>query len=181
MKELTPSWFSSEAVVCARELLGKVISYDRCSGMIVETEAYMNDSASHGYKITPRSEIMLTTYGHVYIYLIYGMYYCLNFTTNKGSVGAVLIRALEPLSGIEHMKKRRKTEDLGTLLSGPGKVCTAFGITTSLNGGKIGEHIKVFDSKKKVTVGVSKRIGISTAQHLDWRFFIPKNPYVSKR
>src|SRR3989338_8233255 len=116
MWQVPLSFFTQDAVVVARKLLGKVVSYHGCSGIIVETEAYKADPASHAYRITPRSEIMLTTSGAWYIYFVYGMYYCMNVTTNGvGQVGAVLIRSLEPLDGIAVMKKRRKTDDIYNL------------------------------------------------------------------
>ncbi len=182
MHSIPPSWFSRDATIIAKELLGKVIEYKGCSGMIVETEAYMSDEASHGFKLTPRSKIMHETHGHVYVYFIYGMYYCLNFTTNKDSVGAVLIRALEPLEGVSLMQKRRKVKDVHQLMSGPGKVCRALKISTALNGSRIGDQLKIYAYKNipDIMIGCSSRIGISRSQELEWRFFIKNNPFVSK-
>lgn len=181
MRRLSPEFFAEDALLVARELLGKVIEYNGCRGMIVETEAYKSDPASHGYTITPRSEIMLTTYGHVYVYFIYGMYYCLNITTNKGDVGAVLIRAVEPLSGINDMKLRRKAEK--GLCSGPGKLCQAFDITKDLNGTKINEKIKVFNyhSFSDDEIMRSGRIGIQKGKELEWRFFVRNSKFISKK
>jgi DNA-3-methyladenine glycosylase len=182
MKQLSKSFFERDALVVARELLGKIIEFNGTSGMIVETEAYKADPASHGYKITPRSEIMLSTYAHVYVYIIYGMYHCINFTTNRGEVGAVLIRALEPLKGIDKMKRRRKTSNVHNLMSGPGKVCGAMNITKKQNYTKINDKIKVYDyiSFKDSEISKSGRIGISQGKDLDWRFFVKGNKFVSR-
>ncbi|QQG38726.1 MAG: DNA-3-methyladenine glycosylase [Candidatus Woesearchaeota archaeon] len=182
MKKIQKAFFSRDALVVAKELLGKVISYNNCSGIIVETEAYKKDPASHAFKITPRSEIMLNSYGKFYIYFIYGMYHCLNITTNKNDIGAVLIRSLQPLDGISIMKKRRKTSDIHNLLSGPGKLCQALNITKSLNNTNVDDKIKVYYYKniKNSEIEKTKRIGIKESKDLDWRFYIKNNKFVSK-
>ncbi len=182
MKPVSNSFFARDALVVAKELLGKVVEFNGTSGIIVETEAYKSDPASHGYKITPRSEIMLSSYGKVYVYIIYGMYYCLNFTTNKGEVGAVLIRALEPLDGVNKMKRRRKTDNLHNLMSGPGKLCNALKITKLQNSTDVNEKIKVYHYKKikDKEIKTSGRIGISQGKDLQWRFFIKDSKFVSK-
>ncbi|HLD79660.1 MAG TPA: DNA-3-methyladenine glycosylase, partial [Candidatus Nanoarchaeia archaeon] len=97
MKELSSSFFAQDTVKTAQDLLGKIISINGMLVRIVETEAYGKDPASHAFKRTDRSALMYDTYGHVYVYLIYGMYWCLNFTSNQDEAGAVLIRAVEPL------------------------------------------------------------------------------------
>lgn len=149
---------------------------------IVETEAYGRDPASHAFKKTERSKLMFDTHGHVYVYLIYGMYECLNFTTEKNEAGAVLIRAVEPLKGIEQMKKNRHTEKLNNLCSGPGKLCQALKITRQLNGLKLGKEVKVYDDGFKMgKIGSSSRIGIKDAQDLQWRFYIEGNGFVSRK
>ncbi|MBT3451523.1 DNA-3-methyladenine glycosylase, partial [archaeon] len=151
---------------------------------IVETEAYGKDPASHAFKRTERSAIMFDTYGHVYVYLIYGMYNCINFTTEKETVpGAVLIRAVEPLNEIELIKQRRKTNKKDNLCSGPGKLCQAFDIDKRYNNLVIGNEIKIYDDKFKLNhfkIGQSSRIGIKDALHLEWRFYIIDNEHVSK-
>lgn len=174
--------FEDDAVDVAKQLLGKVISFGGMKARIVETEAYKDDPASHAFKKTERSALMFDTFGHVYVYLIYGIYNCLNFTTNpQGRPGAVLIRAVEPLQGVEEMKKRRGTENIFNLCSGPGKLCSALGIDKEVNGSRLGDQIKLhddgFDVKK---IGKSSRIGIKDALDLQWRFFIVGNEFVSK-
>jgi DNA-3-methyladenine glycosylase len=181
MKQLTKSFFERETVEAAKELLGKVISVNGVKGRIVETEAYGSDPASHAFKRTERSSLMFDSFGSVYVYLIYGMYHCLNFTTNSiNKAGAVLIRAVEPVSGIEKMKERRNTSDVHNLCSGPGKLCSALGIDKSFNGLKLGKEIKVYDDGFKVEIEKSSRIGIKDALDLPWRFFIRDNKFVSK-
>ncbi|MDP3639837.1 MAG: DNA-3-methyladenine glycosylase [Nanoarchaeota archaeon] len=181
MQELPPLIFARDTITVARELLGKIISVNGCSGRIVETEAYGRDPASHAYKRTERSALMFDTFAHVYVYLIYGMYWCLNFTTEKDEAGAVLIRAVEPLSGIAAMQKRRGTKELKNLCSGPGKLCSAFGIDKQLNGLPLGKSMKIFDDGQAVgKIGKSPRIGITDARHLEWRFFIDGNAQVSR-
>ncbi len=181
MKSVSNSFFEQDAVDVAKKLLGKVISYNGMRGMIVETEAYKKDPASHAYKLTPRSEIMLKTHGKFYIYFIYGMYYCLNITTNKGDVGAVLIRALEPLNGIEKMKRNRDTDDIHNLTSGPGKLCDALKITKTLNNTPVNGKMKVLHHRnfKNSEIISAKRIGISRGNDLDWRFYVKDNKFVS--
>lgn len=192
MNPIPQSFFKHDAIKVAKSLLGKTLSYNGCSGMIVETEAYKADPASHAYRITPRSEIMLRTYGHWYVYFVYGMYHCVNITTNgTKEPGAVLIRSLEPLAGIEMMEQRRKTKDIRNLCSGPGKLCTALGIDKQLNGARVNgtsvngtnvNHImKVLDYKQisPGEIAVSNRIGIREEKPLPWRFFVKGSMYVS--
>lgn len=181
MKPLPRSFFARDTVEVAQELLGKIIEVNGVSGRIVETEAYKRDPASHAYTKTERSKIMFETYGHVYVYLIYGMYHCLNFTTEKNDAGAVLIRAVEPLTSLEKMKLRRRSEKLTNLCSGPGKLCQALGIDKSHDGQKLGKDIKVYGDKYTVKQIVrSSRIGITEGKELLWRFYIKDNPFVSK-
>ncbi len=181
MKGIPPSFFARETVTVAQELLGKIISVNGMQARIVETEAYGRDPASHAYTKTERSALMYDTHGHAYVYLIYGMYWCLNFTTDKKEAGAVLIRAVEPLTGIEKMKNNRKTEKITNLCSGPGKLCQAMGIDKNYNGLRLGKEIKVCDDGFNVRkIASSSRIGIKDALDLQWRFFIESNGFVSK-
>ena len=111
------------------------------------------------------------------------MYFCLNITTNHGEPGAVLIRALEPLDGLNIMKSRRKTENLTNLTSGPGKLCQALNININLNKSQVNDKIKVFHYKtfSEKEIGLSKRVGISKGTDLDWRFYIKNNKNVSSK
>ena len=181
MKELSRFFFAGDTVTVAQELLGKIISINGMQVRIVETEAYGRDPASHAYTRTERSRLMYDTHGHTYVYLIYGMYWCLNFTSDKNEAGAVLIRAVEPLTGIGKMKKNRRTEKVTDLCSGPGKLCLALGIDKKYNGLKLGKEMKVFDDGFKIgKVAASSRIGIKDALDLQWRFFLDENEYVSR-
>lgn len=181
MEILPRSFFARDTVKVAKDLLGKIIFVNGYQGRIVETEAYGQDPASHAFKKTERSSLMFETYGHVYVYLIYGMYHCLNFTTEKEKAGAVLIRAVEPLNKITELKQKRKTEKIVNICSGPGKLCQALGIDKTFNGLQLGKEVKVYDDGYKVKrYGKSSRIGIKDAVHLQWRFFIEENEFVSK-
>jgi len=172
MKELSKEWFARDAVIVARNLLGKVIRYGECSGIIVETEAYTTDAASHGRTLTERSRLMHETYGHWYVYFTYGMHYCVNVTTNKGSVGAVLIRAVEPVEGVELMKGRRDVEDIHKLCNGPANLCKAFGITKAQNGFPIKDPFTIYDAPDvpDTRVVCGPRVGITKDKDLPWRF-----------
>lgn len=189
---INKEFFKRDTVKVARDLIGKMIIYNGMSGIIVETEAYKGypDEASHAAKRTPRSAIMFDTYGRFYVYFVYGNYHCVNITTEDGKPGAVLIRAVEPVKGIELMCKNRKVillnknlKELHKLASGPGKLCRAFGITKELNGTAVGDKIKVVDDKairKKTKIVSTFRVGIKKAKHLKWRFYLKGSPYVSR-
>ena len=182
MKPLPQSFFGRNTVDVAQDLLGKIISVNGMQARIIETEAYGRDPASHAFKKTERSKIMFDTHGHVYVYLIYGMYECLNFTTEKKDAGAVLIRAVEPLKGIKKMEKNRQTEKIDNLCSGPGKLCQALDITRDFNGLKLGKEVKVYDDGFEVKkIATSSRIGIKDALDLQWRFYIEGNEFVSRK
>jgi len=180
----------------ARGLLGKLLVVPdkkgkRVSGMIVETEAYLGeiDKGAHSYggRRTARNEITYAEGGHVYVFFVYGMYYQLNFVTGPVEHPHVcLIRAVEPVEGIEIMRKRRGEMPDKNLTSGPGKLCIAFGIDRSLNGEHLlGDRIWVEEYKnfKSDEIATGKRIGIDYAEEfaeVPWRFWVKGNPYVSK-
>ena len=181
MKLLSQTFFARDTVKVAKDLLGKIISVNGYLARIVETEAYGTDPASHAFKRTERSALMYNTYGHVYVYLIYGMYNCINFTTEDGKPGAVLIRAVEPLNKIDFLKQKRNTDKITKLCSGPGKLCQALDIDRSLNGLKLGEEVKIFDDGYEIkNINSSSRIGIKDALHLQWRFYLDSE-FVSKK
>ena len=180
MAYLTSDFFSRDTITVARDLIGTTLVVGACEGRIVETEAYTTDAASHSVMRPKQSVVMQTTFGHVYVYFIYGMYYCLNFTTDSAGAGAVLIRAAEPTRGIEAMKERRGTDDMRRLASGPGRLCNAFGIDLSFNGERIGRRIKVKAGKSTPEIAISKRIGISRDTDLEWRFYELGSSYVSR-
>lgn len=180
----------------ASDLLGKLLvmrteSGVRVSAMIVETEAYLGeiDKAAHSFggRRTKRNEITYSEGGHVYVYFVYGMYYQLNFVTGPAEhPHAVLIRAGEPVEGIETMRERRSSMPDKNLTSGPGKLCIAMGIDKSLNGENLmGEWIWVENYKTFLSEEISagKRIGIDYAEEFaekPWRFWVKGNQFVSK-
>jgi len=180
MSYLTSEFFARNTIDVARDLIGTFLVVGNCEGRIVETEAYTTDAASHSVMRPKQSVVMQHTFGFVYVYFIYGMYYCLNFTTDRVGAGAVLIRAVEPTRGLRRMIERRETSDVKRLASGPGRLCQAFGIDLSVNGERIGRRIKVRQRVTAPEIASSKRIGISRATHLEWRFYDNLSPFVSR-
>ena len=192
---LPQSFYARPTTEVARDLLGKIIVHqidgEELAGRIVEVEAYLglNDEAAHAFAgITPRTKVMFGPPGRAYVYLIYGMYHCLNLVTEPdGAAGCVLIRALEPVAGIETMQARRPhARRLQDIASGPGKLTRAMGITLAHYGADLtrGElTVREHKTAEGVEVGISSRIGINKSNKcLDWplRFFVKDNPHVSK-
>ena len=160
-----------------------------CAGRIVEVEAYLGpeDAASHAAGgPTPRSAIMFGPPGVAYVYLIYGMHHCLNFVTeNEGTAGAVLVRALEPLQGLDLMKRRRGGVAPRDLCNGPGKLCRALGIDRRWNGQPLDGHggRQIWLDKEPAqpcSMECTPRIGIRKAAALPYRFLLAGNPHVSR-
>lgn len=178
--QVEKSFFARDTETVAQELLGCQVMKNGMKGKIVETEAYLeNDSASHAYpRKTERNRLMYETHGRVYIYLCYGIHHMLNFTTEKDGTGGILIRALEPLEGIERMKENRGVDRKENLCNGPGKICEALHISKELNGTEIGEEIKI-EKGSNPDFKTSTRIGINKAQNRELRFYIPGNRFVS--
>lgn len=196
MKKLERPFYEGETLEVAKELLGKYMVHEtkdgRTVGKIVEVEAYIGpeDPACHAYqgKCTSRTQIMFGQGGHAYVYLIYGVYYCMNIVTNQESFPeAILIRGLEPIDGLALMKQRRKTEKLLQLCSGPGKLCAAMGITKLQNGLDLeGEELYLLEGERISPESISStpRINIDYAgegKNYPWRFIIKDSPFVSKR
>jgi len=179
-KAVATEFFAEPTLDVAPRLIGMVIEANGVSGRIVEVEAYTNDAASHAFRRTARSAIMFDTYGHVYVYFIYGTNYCLNFTTECHHVGAVLIRAVEPLSGISLMQERRGLENVRLLCNGPGKLCKAFGIDLAFTGSAVGDEIRLYHGRAKA-IATGPRIGITKAMDLPWRFWEEGNLFVSRK
>jgi DNA-3-methyladenine glycosylase len=186
-KALPRTFYERSAEVVARALLGKILVHGAATARIVETEAYLGigDRAAHAWRgPTPRTQILFGPPGHAYVYLIYGMYECLNFVSEpEGSAGCVLIRALEPLTGLSSMRERRGgVKRDSDLANGPGKLTIAMGITRRQNGADVTRgQLTVCDSESDpFEIGVSPRIGIR--HNADWplRFFIEGNPCVSR-
>lgn len=181
----------TEEVACA--LLGQYLCHETedgfVSGIIVEAEAYLscNDSACHASRgMTGRNATMFGSPGQAYVYFIYGNYYCLNVVTGPKDTGeAVLIRAVEPFSGLDLMRRRRgrasKTTDLA---SGPGKLCQAFAIDKALDGHDLRKKPLYIDKNSNgeaLTIISTPRIGISSAKDKKLRFIISGSKYLSRR
>lgn len=158
-------------------------------GRIVEVEAYgpVGDEASHAARgPTKRTQVMFREAGCCYVYFIYGNHFCVNVVTEKQGLGAaVLIRALEPLRGVQEMQARRRIDGLFGLSNGPGKLCEALGIDAKLNGEDLitSERIWLSPGRRRLSERVvdSPRIGITKATHLPWRLYLSPNPHVSQR
>lgn len=190
MRPLRRSFFSRPAELVAPDLLNQVIVCGARAGRIVEVEAYRgtDDPASHAHRgPTPRAAIMFGPPGHLYVYLSYGVHWCANVVAHEpGAAGAVLIRAVEPLAGIEAMwAARPAARRLSDLASGPGKVCQALGISKTENGTDLVDAASpvrvVSDGTEPPTdPRVGTRIGISAAVDVPWRFSVPGNPHRSR-
>jgi len=154
---------------------------------IVETEAYdQSDAASHSYNgQTQRTEVMFGEAGHLYVYFTYGMHYCCNIVVGpKGYGAAVLIRAVEPISGDSFMLQNRQGKDGVELSNGPAKLCQALQIDKTLNGHNLQRNpLKLIDNTplSDDQIITTTRIGISKAIDEPWRFYVNGNPYVSSR
>lgn len=196
MKLAKKFYTRDDTVAVTRELLGKLLVVPdvkgrRVSGMIVETEAYLGtrDRAAHSFggRRTARNDVTYGVGGHAYVFFVYGMYYQLNIVCGKvDSPHVVLIRAVEPVEGIEIMRERRGEMKDRNLTSGPGKLCIAMNIDRSLNGADLcGYKIWIEDHRRLTDdqIAVGSRIGIDYAgddAHLPLRFWVRENEFVSK-
>src|SRR5690349_17677403 len=186
---LQRSFYERRAVAVARALLGKVLVHGPTAGMIVETEAYLggDDLASHSARgITNRTRVIFGPPGHAYVYFIYGMYECLNLVAEPaGQPGCVLIRAIEPLGGIDLMRQRRPAaRRLEDLASGPGKLTLALGITRAQNGADVTRGALVVREPaepRRFAVAATPRIGIRECADWPLRFIVRGNRFVSGR
>ena len=186
MTLLSREFFERDPLTCARALIGQELVAEPCTGIIVETEAYCaeGDEACHAFFRPSTREFMAAHEpGAAYVYLNYGMYWLLNVLV-KGGGGAkdgfVLIRAIEPLSGIELMSERRGRHALQQLCSGPGKLTQAFGITGADHGLNLCEGPLGFCPRPgHPDVETALRVGITKAAHLPWRFLLKGNTFVS--
>ena len=196
MSVLKRDFYMRDAVTVAKDLIGKVIVHKTSDGVvkgrIVETEAYMGpyDKAAHSYNHKGRdgrTSVQYKNGGYAYIYLIYGMYYCLNVVAApEKNPQCVLIRALEPIEGIEIMKKRRKTDKLKNLCSGPGKLCAAMDVDKKLYGADLcgNEFYIEDDGQNNFEIEATKRINIDYAEEAAdflWRFIMKGSSYISVR
>jgi len=186
-------FFERPTAEVARGLLGKILVHRldgvTLAGRIVETEAYLGDGdlAAHSARgLTPRTKVIFGRPGHAYVYLSYGMYECLNLVAEpEGRAGCVLIRALEPVCGVERMWRRRpKARRVRDLASGPGKLTLALGVTREHNGCDVIRCGPLLVREPRegdaIDIAVSKRIGITKSADLPLRFFIKDNEFVSR-
>lgn len=176
--------FSADSVAVAKQLIGVVIVVDGVGGRIVETEAYdREDPASHSFAgQTPRNASMFGPPGHAYVYRSYGIHWCLNFVCREAGHGAgVLIRAIEPLHGIDTMRLRRGVNDERVLCSGPGRLCQALSVTCEHDGLPLDEApFELIDPRESVKTLSGSRIGISKAIDVPWRFGLAGSRYLSR-
>lgn len=204
MYKLEKDFYIRDTLTVAKELLGKyLVVYQEDKKMvvkIVETEGYIGpiDKASHTYnnRRTKRTQVMYYSGGYVYIYQIYGLYFCLNIVTEDETAGtAVLIRGGEPIEGLEKMAVNRyakayhdlSNKEKKNLTNGPGKLCRALGLDKKRNGESLmDDHIYICktDSDEKAEIVSGKRVNIDYAEEAkdyDWRFYIKNNKFVSKK
>ena len=185
---LTRSFYARPAIEVARACLGKILVHGKTAGRIVETEAYLgvDDLAAHASRgITNRTRLLFGPPGYAYVYFIYGMYECLNFVAEEeGKAGCVLIRAVEPVTGIAIMRRRRpaakRVEDLA---SGPGKLTLALGITRKQNGSDLVAgplRVRSLNHEPAGEVEVTPRIGITHCAEWPLRFVLKGSPFVSR-
>jgi DNA-3-methyladenine glycosylase len=195
---LPEKFYEPSARSVAKKLLGHLLirkSGDAFfGGIIVETEAYLkNDPACHGaVGFTPRNKVMWGPPGQAYVYLIYGYHFCVNAVCQRSGVAeAVLIRAIEPSIGVEHLQRNRSVEKPAHLTNGPAKLCQAMNIDRTLDGANLlDSNSPLFiaenpalqtDLKNLGPIITTTRIGISKAAHLPLRFYLQKSPLVSRK
>ena len=184
---LPREFYARDTVTVARELLGKLLVHGTTAGRIVEVEAYLgkDDLAAHSAKgVTPRTRVIFGAPGHAYVYFIYGMYECLNIVAEaEGTAGCVLIRALEPVRGIEEMRLRRPGAGrLQDLANGPGKLTIALGIDRTHYGADLTRGrltVRHDPSARDVEIVTGTRIGIRQSAELPLRFYVAGNACVS--
>ncbi len=193
-KVLKRSFYERDTRIVALELIGKILVFRNGNkefrGEIVETEAYLGatDPASHAFRgPTPRNQVMFGPPGVSYVYFTYGFHHCLNVVTEKdGTAGAVLIRALEPISDMEEIKKRRSgIRNMADFTNGPGKLTQAFGMTREHSGidltGKNKLCLEEGGEAQFKRIGVSPRIGIREAKDILFRFFDEDSSFISRK
>ena len=169
-----------------RSLVRRLDDGTRLAARIVETEAYEpEDPASHSFRgLTPRNAVMFGEPGHLYVYFTYGMHHCMNVVTGRNDEGsAVLLRAAEPLAGIETMRLHRGKESVRELCAGPARLCQAFGVDRALDGADLvtGRDLWIVEGTPvpaaRITAG--PRIGIRVGLEHPWRFSVQDDPFVS--
>jgi DNA-3-methyladenine glycosylase len=184
---LRASFYDRPVVEVARDMVGCLLTFGECSGVIVETEAYhFTEPACHAFAgLTPRTEVLHGGPGLAYVYRSYGIHALLNAVCEPEGVGAaVLIRAVEPLTGLGAMRARRELDRPEDLCSGPGKLTQAFGIGLDHNGSDLTTGPILVGPRppgwERLGVAVGPRIGITRAMDLPWRFCARRSPHVSR-
>jgi DNA-3-methyladenine glycosylase len=176
--------FMMDARHVARRLIGTTLLVGGVGGVIVETEAYdEGEEASHAFRgLTPRTKVLFGPPGRAYVYLSYGLHWCLNFVCREDGHGAgVLIRALEPTVGASTMKRRRGEVETTRLCAGPGRLGQALGVTEALNGRRIDQMpFRLLPAQSRAAVVVGPRIGITKAVAKPWRFGLKGSPSLSR-
>ncbi|MFL6590316.1 MAG: DNA-3-methyladenine glycosylase [Chthoniobacterales bacterium] len=182
------SFFERDPLLCARELIGTELVWQKCSGVIVETEAYLtlNDEACHTFtRPSTRAFVERNAPGAIYIYMNYGVHWMLNLLVKGGPrSGLILIRALEPKTGLSLMRRRRGVSDIRQLCSGPGKLAQALDITKRHHEMSIcaeGEHCLLPRRERRLPVVADPRIGISRSKEFPWRFTLRGSEFISRR
>jgi DNA-3-methyladenine glycosylase len=170
----------------APELIGATVLFDGAGGRIVEVEAYdQSDPAAHSFGgRTARNAVMFGPPGYAYVYRSYGIHWCLNFVCEReGCASAVLIRAIEPQTGLPRMRRRRRlaSDDNRLLCAGPGRLCQALGITGAHNGFALGRPpFELWTAVDNFEIVTGQRIGISKAVELPWRYGLAGSRFLSK-
>jgi DNA-3-methyladenine glycosylase len=184
---LPATFFERDPLVCARELIGTTLIWGRCSGAVVECEAYLteNDEACHTFtRPSTRVFVERNAPGAIYIYLNYGVHWMLNVLV-KGApqTGLILIRALEPKTGIPLMRKRRGVDDVRQLCSGPGKLTQALDITMRHHELNMCTDMRrcFVAAERRADVVADARVGITRSAHYPWRFTLRGSEFVSRR
>jgi DNA-3-methyladenine glycosylase len=178
------AFFDRSVHEVAPDLIGVTLLVDGVGGPIVEVEAYdATDPASHGFRgRTPRNGVMFGPPGYAYVYRSYGIHWCLNLVCEEeGTSAAVLIRALEPVNGIERMQERRRTDDPRLLASGPGRLCQALGVTGDHDGLALDQP--PFELRPRVgrpEIAAGPRIGITLAADYPWRYVLAGSRFLSR-
>ena len=176
--------FGAPSVEVARWLVGATLTVDGVGGRIVETEAYdREDPASHSFSgPTARNATMFGPPGRIYVYRSYGLHWCMNVTcAESGHGAAVLIRAIEPIAGLEVMRARRGLHEARLLCAGPGRLTQALAVTREHDGLRIDQApFALTAAPAPVEVAVGPRIGISKAREVPWRFGLAGSPFLSR-
>jgi DNA-3-methyladenine glycosylase len=181
---LTRGFFARSVHELAPELVGCTLLVDGVGGRIVEVEAYApDDAASHSFRgPTPRNRAMFGPSGHAYVYRSYGVHWCLNLVCGgEGRAEAVLLRALEPTSGVERMRERRKLDSERLLCAGPGRLCQALGVTAAHDGLPLDRPpFELRAAEQAVEVARGRRVGITRATELPWRYGLAGSRFLSR-